>query len=87
MEERMTIDQVLAVTIDILESIDVPMKKLDEIGVPIKKAVGNLRLCIQAVQESRAQQQQEEAKPELSVVPCDEPDVSECEETEIRPAE
>lgn len=86
MEERMTIDQVLNITIDILEGIDVPMKKLEAIGVPIKQAIGNLYLCIQAMEESRAKQQAE-AKPELSVVPCDEPDVSDCEETEIVPAE
>lgn len=79
MEERMTIDQVLGVTIDILEGIDVPMKKLEAIGVPIQQAISNIRLCIQAVEDSRKPKEE----PGLSVVPCDEPDTDECEEMEI----
>ena len=79
MEERMTIDQVLEVTIGILEDIDVPMKKLNEIGVPIQRAIGNLQLCIQAVQDSR--------KPKEEPAPFDKPDEEECEEIEINPAE
>lgn len=89
MEERMTIDQVLAVTIDILEGIDVPMKKLETIGIPIQRAVGNLRLCIQAVQESRMPKPAE-AAPETAELPEEKPAEAafpevECEEMIIEP--
>jgi len=86
MEEKLTINQVLNITIDILEGIDVPVKKLETIGVPIKRAVGNLLLCIQAGEKSEAangtEPQDECTEPSEMVF-----DSNDCEETQIHPHE
>ena len=60
MENQMTIDQVLRITINEMEGLKVPVGLMDEIGIPIARAISNIRLCIQAVEASREQQAQNE---------------------------
>ena len=49
MEDRkLTINEVLEMTAGILEGIEVPMKHMETIGVPIANAIHNIRACIQA---------------------------------------
>lgn len=54
MEEKLTITQVLEITVGMLEEIEVPMKCMDSIGVPVARAIMNLKACInsQKPQES-----------------------------------
>ena len=52
MEERLTIKQVLIITLDMLRSIGtVPLEESEHIGVPISRAIRNLEECINAISE------------------------------------
>ncbi len=62
MENQMTIDQVLKITVETLEGLKVPVSMIDEIGIPVARAIGNIRMCIEAVEASRAGAKREEAE-------------------------
>lgn len=51
MEERMTVEQVIEVTVKLLEGIRLPISMIDEVGAPIRAAVNNLNACLKAMQE------------------------------------
>jgi hypothetical protein len=48
MEEKLTIRQVLEITVGLLEGIEVPMKQMEKIGAPVMNAIHNLQMCIEA---------------------------------------
>ena len=48
MEEKLTIRQVLEITMRLLEGIEVPMKYMERIGSPIMNAIHNISACIEA---------------------------------------
>ena len=54
-ENKMTIRQVLEITMGLLEGIEVPMKYMESIGGPIMNAIHNLGACIQATDLAEAQ--------------------------------
>ena len=53
MEEKYTPKQVLGFTINILNNINVPVAMVEQIGVPIGKAVGNLIVLMGAVKDEK----------------------------------
>ena len=55
MENQMTIDQVLKITVETLEGLKVPVSLIDEISIPVARAISNIRMCIEAVEASRAE--------------------------------
>lgn len=57
----MTIDQVLDVTVEILNGIIIPIGMMESVGVPISHAVGNLKLCVDAIRKESAPKEEEEA--------------------------
>ena len=62
MENQMTIDQVLKITVETLEGVKVPVKLMDDIGIPVARAISNIRMCIQAVEASRAEAENKQAE-------------------------
>lgn len=62
MENQMTIDQVLKITVETLEGLKVPVSMIDEISIPVARAIGNIRMCIKAVEASRAEAESEQAE-------------------------
>lgn len=62
MENQMTIDQVLKITVETLEGVKVPVKLIDDIGIPVARAIGNIRMCIKAVEDSRAEAENKQAE-------------------------
>lgn len=62
MENQMTIDQVLKITVETLEGLKVPVKLMDDIGIPVARAISNIRMCIQAVEASRAEAENKQAE-------------------------
>ena len=64
MEDKMTIRQVMEITMGLLENIEVPMKYMESIGGPIMNAIHNLGACIQATDmaEAMARKQAEAAE-------------------------
>ena len=64
MANQMTVRQVLEATIGILENVRVPVSQIEETGTPIRMAVGNLRICIEAMDKAEAEGNGREADPE-----------------------
>lgn len=62
MENQMTIDQVLKITVETLEGLKVPVSLIDDISIPVARAISNIRMCIQAVEASRAEAESEQAE-------------------------
>jgi len=60
----MNIYEVLKITIDLLESIQVPVKYRETIAQSIANAAGNLRVCVEAMEENM--KKAEEAKGDAS---------------------
>ncbi len=58
--ERMTIEDVLKITIDSLSRIEVPVSMAEKVGVEIARNVENLRQCVIAIGQSREEKQEEE---------------------------
>lgn len=64
MENQMTIDQVLKITVEMLEGLKVPVKLMNDIGIPVAGAIGNIRMCIEAYEASRAEAEKKRAEAE-----------------------
>ena len=60
----MTIDQVLEVTVEILNGIMIPVGLMEKVGVPISHAVGNLQLCVEEIRKESAPKEEEADEPE-----------------------
>ena len=76
MNDQINIDKALDVTIGILNGISVPISMMEQIGIPIIRAVNNLQQCIIAIQRDAKKQEtpgkqedpEEEPKIELELV-------------------
>ncbi len=65
MEKQMTVREVLGATIAILENVKVPVSQIEETGTPIRMAMNNLRICIDAMDKATEEAKDErEADPE-----------------------
>ena len=49
MEEKLTVNQVLEMTAAMLEDIEVPMKYLQSIGMPLANSINNIRSCLKVM--------------------------------------
>ena len=47
--EEVSLEEMLARTINILNEIEVPMRYAERIAMPIWQAIGNLKTCIDAM--------------------------------------
>ena len=64
MEERLTIKQVIMMTIDMLKGIKtIPIEEAEHIGVPVSSAIRNLDVCVEAMSaDEKRQAEAEHAK-------------------------
>ncbi len=53
MEEKMTIRQVLEITAEALGAIQVPVRLQEQIAEPIRRCIGNLQLCMEAMDRQK----------------------------------
>ena len=53
MEERMTVPEVIEVTVRLLGDIQIPVTMIEQVGAPIRAAVNNLNACLRAMAETR----------------------------------
>lgn len=60
--EQLTVNQVIGITIDLLGNIAVPRNLNEQIGIPIDRAISNLRVCL----EARMQAQQGTEEPDAA---------------------
>lgn len=56
----MTLKEVLEATIDILGGISIPAALVDQVGIPVRNAMSNLTLCVQAMSRNKAEKKPEE---------------------------
>lgn len=70
MENQTTVKDVLTDVVSTLNEINVPMSKLNEIGLPIARAIQGINICLDAFNRQEAQQQ----KPEIEIVEVGETD-------------
>lgn len=73
-KEKYTVKEVIEITIDLLKGIRFTAEQIDDIGNPIRNAISNLYLCVNAM----AQKQEQESQPEM-----EEDELPEAEVTEI----
>jgi len=53
----MPIDEALSYSVNVLNAISVPVGLTEQISEPIKKVIGNLNMCIDAIQKNRQQKE------------------------------
>ena len=58
----MTLTDVLKVTVNNLENIRIPVSMVDEIGIPLKRSIGNLQECIKAIEMGQQKPTEENAE-------------------------
>ena len=56
-EQQMTVEQVLQVTVASLQGIMIPVEMSDTVGTVVSGSIRNLRLCIEAMERDRMQQE------------------------------
>lgn len=59
-EQKLTVEQVLGITTNILRSINVPVELVESIGIPVSNAIKNISLCINALEEAKIVREGEE---------------------------
>ena len=58
-EKKVSIAEMLQMTVDELEGISIPVKYADQISRPIYQAVLKIRICIEAMAAEPAEEQEE----------------------------
>jgi len=53
MENPITVEQAIEMTAELLEKISIPMKHINDIGMPVAEAINNLRQCLTAIENAR----------------------------------
>ena len=62
-EKTYTIDEVIALTINKLNAIRLPIALYDSVGLPIRQSIGNLEICLQMMKEPKNNAEQKEDPP------------------------
>ena len=58
----MTVEQVIKETQVLLRNINIPVGLIEQIGFPINGAINNLQLCLDAFEEQKKGQEQEQTE-------------------------
>lgn len=62
MENVLTVEDVLKVTIKMLESIKIPAVMVDEVGIPVARSIGNLNACLNALEQANKEKEDENGR-------------------------
>lgn len=57
MEERLSIEQVLEITVNLLSGISIPASLVESVGVPISRGIGNLKACLTAIEREKQEKE------------------------------
>lgn len=63
-EKKLTVEEVLDMTVRQMSEISVPAGMIDQIGVPLARAIGNLNAVLEALRKSKEAQDGRETDPE-----------------------
>lgn len=58
MERQMTVKEILADVCKVLGEINVPVNKVQEIGIPIANSINGIRVCLDAIARAEAESTQ-----------------------------
>ena len=62
-EQKLTVNEVLKLTVDQLRAISIPAELTESIGLPVLRAIRNLTECIRAMEEAgKAGKEQEDGR-------------------------
>lgn len=59
-ENTMTLEDVIRITANNLRGIQIPVELSESIGIPILRSIGNLQMCLDAMEKKEEKQEQEE---------------------------
>lgn len=65
--KEITIEQLLRITAQQLNGIAVPIAQMDTIGLPIRQAINNLNICLNAFEKAEQQKAQQETSDEIQI--------------------
>lgn len=55
----MRVRDVLEVTVRMLERVQITVDEVDRIGIPVRDAVHNMKMCVEAIDRDEAEQAEE----------------------------
>lgn len=58
----MDVLEVLGVTVDVLRGIQIPVELAEQVGRPVLGAIGNLRLCMNALSQQKTPPEGDESQ-------------------------
>ena len=58
-----TVEEVIEITINVMQQINVPVGMNQQIAVPISGCISNLRLALEAIRKKKEAEQKEDEKP------------------------
>ena len=59
-ENTMTLEDVIRITANNLRKIQIPVELIDSIGIPIRRNIENLQMCLDAMEKKEKKKEQEE---------------------------
>ena len=62
-QKPITVEEILKDVCRILGDIDVPVAKLETIGIPIAKSINGINICLEAI----CREQKKEEEPEITI--------------------
>lgn len=64
MEPKMTVKDVLKDVMDTLNNISIPMSQIDDIGMPIARAINGIKICVEAMEKAETEEAMKNATEE-----------------------
>lgn len=65
--KEITIEQLLRITVQQLNGIAVPIAQIDTVGLPIRQAINNINICLNAFEKVSQQKTQEESDDDIQI--------------------
>lgn len=57
-ENTMTLEDVIRITANNLRQIQIPVELSESIGIPILRSIGNLQMCLDAMEKKEEKQEE-----------------------------
>ena len=61
-EKKMTIEEVLELTVRQLQAVNIPIGLIEQVGAPISIAVQNLNACLESIRKSEEEQPEKDCE-------------------------
>lgn len=64
MENKVTVKDVLEEVMETLNGISIPVSQIDDIGLPIARAIGGIKACVDAMEKAETEEAMKKATEE-----------------------